>query len=192
MAKTKKNENKQQKAVVKEAAVVEETVVDTVAVVKNVEKKTLSDDDMIQVVSMYGNIGYEDSNTGYTFNWESVGDINDMSYAEIKHMMKTTPNMIRKGFVFVDSKEVYSSIRLDKMFDGLSYVINYDYKSNDSMQELTSNVKLLVQTYPTLKTNLVSYYTRLVLNGTIEVISLIRQLELALGVKDVLSNNVLR
>ena len=96
--------------------VVEDTVVETVKEVmeepkvvkqeapEKVEavKPALTDLTLIPVKCLVNKLSYTDVTTGLRYRWETTEDVVDMTYAELKTMMRTTPNMLKKLFVVID------------------------------------------------------------------------------------------
>ena len=193
MANTRKNTKTKESSATKTPSITEETkVVKEEVVAEKKVKAELTADTKIEVISLVNNCTYEDKTNGLIYRWEHIGDVIDMSYADIQVMFRTTPNMLRRMFVFVDNQEVMEQLRLGELYKAVKAYRDIDYSDARDADSICSVIAELIKKYPVAKNNILTSLIAKVHEGDVTDLHLLYKLEDALNLKGILVNATIR
>lgn len=144
------------------------------------DSPVLNDDTKIAVKSLVPAVYYTCSTTFETFSWVEAGDIQDMSYRQLRIMKAKHPRYFTEKWLLPMDNEVLKKLKLESVF--ASTLSRGDmkklYGSNvDEVEELLSSLS------DSAKTELAQKVVKAVKNGKITNVKIIRLLENQLSVE---------
>lgn len=147
---------------------------------KKAEVLPLMDEEEIEVKSLVPNVSYRDSKTEDIFEWESIGDVENMSVAILKNLWKKHKGYFRDFILKVEDKRIIKLFSLDKLYDDYGFIFdenNYTAKKIDKVCEIVDGTTNSIRS--TFHTKIVNLINSEKLND----LKVIRAIERCLDVK---------
>lgn len=140
----------------------------------------LNDDTKVSVKSLVSAVYYTCTTTFESFSWVEVGDIQEMTYKQLRMMKTKHPRYFNDKWLLPMDKNVIKKLGLDKVYSN-------NMSRGDMRKLYGSDVKeveeLLSGLSDDAKTELTHKVETAVKNGKIENVKIIRCLEKHLGVE---------
>lgn len=168
--------------------IVEETMVNATEEmneeIKKIEKKSvkvepLEDSDEIEVISLIPNVSYKDSKTYDMYEWDSIGHVEYMTFGTLKNMWRSHKGYFKNMWLKPDDDRVINSFGLTKTFEKYEYLMD---ASNYTRKNIGAICEAIANTPNGLKFAICDKVKKLVIDGEVTDISVIKALEKRLNI----------
>lgn len=140
---------------------------------------TLSDSDMIEVMSLIPNVVYEDNRTGNYYEWEEIGHCEDMTFDEVKNMHRKHKTYFNDMWLKPLDDRVIKKLGLSRTYDKYDFLVDESNYTNDHIDEVLDG---LSSAPASLKIAIVNRIKDMVADGTVSDIKVVRKLEKRLDI----------
>ena len=134
----------------------------------------LSDHDEIEVRSQIPNVSYEDERTSDFYSWESVGQIETMTFDAVKAMHRKYKSYFNDMWLKPLDDRVIKKLALTRTYDKYDYLMDESNYTADNIDEILDG---LSSVSTGIRSTVITRIKDMVVDGTISDIKVIRRLE---------------
>lgn len=151
-----------------------------VKVEKNIKKeKALEKYDVIEVISLVPNVGYEDKKNGDTYKWEKVGEIVEMTFDVISYMHQNHKTYFKSMWIKPLDNRVIKKFGLEPTYRDYDFLMDASNYTRKNVKEICDKIR---KTPQSLKFAICNKIKNLVSSGEISDIHILREIEKSLNI----------
>lgn len=103
---------------------------------KKYELPKLASTDDIEVISLIGRVGYQDSYTGNIYTWEEAGDVNMLSFREVENMWNKHKNYFRSLILKPLDERVVKQYKLEDTYKKYDILLDSENFNKDNVDTI--------------------------------------------------------
>ena len=157
-----------------------EEVMEMEEVKKPVAKEVpLSNDDIIEVVSLVSNVSYKDKKYGDMYKWENVGDVVDMTFEVISNMHQNHKAYFKNMWLKPLDNRVVKKFALESTYRDYDYLMDASNYTRKNISDICESIR---KTPMALKYTICNKIKSLVSSGEVTDVAVLREIEKRLNI----------
>lgn len=157
-----------------------EEVVEVNDVKRSVVKEApLDKDDIIQVISLVGNVSYKDKKYGDIYKWERPGDVQEMTFEVISNMHQNYKSYFKSMWLKPLDNRVIKKFALEATYRDYDYLMDAANYTRKNVSDICESIR---KTPQSLKFSLCNKIKGLVTDGEVSDAFVLREIEKKLNI----------
>lgn len=152
--------------------------VDVVATKKENVEVSLVDTDVIEVVSLIPNVSYKDDKSGDEYEWQNVGDAEEMDFATLKNLRRRYKSYFNEMWLKPLDDRVIKHFGLEKVYTNYEHLMKETSYTQSNIDDICEKFSTLPKG---LKWTVCDKIKSMVLSGKISNVNIIKKLEAKLN-----------
>ena len=139
-----------------------------------VREEPLDKDDVIEVVSLVGNVSYKDKKYGDLYKWENPGDIQEMTFEVISNMHQNHKSYFKSMWLKPLDNRVVKKFALEPTYRDYDYLMDAENYTRKNIANICESIR---NTPQSLKFSICNKIKSLVSSGEVSDALVLREIE---------------
>lgn len=144
-----------------------------------VKEVPLDKDDVIEVVSLVGNVSYKDRKYGDLYKWENPGDIQEMTFEVISNMHQNHKSYFKSMWLKPLDDRVVKKFALEATYRDYDYLMDAANYTRKNVSDICESIR---NTPQSLKFSICNKIKGLVSSGEVSDALVLREIEKKLNI----------
>lgn len=144
-----------------------------------VKEEPLDKDDVIEVMSLVGNVSYKDKKYGDLYKWENPGDVQEMTFEVISNMHQNHKSYFKSMWLKPLDNRVVKKFALESTYRDYDYLMD---ASNYTRKNVSDICECIRNTPQSLKFSICNKIKGLVSSGEVSDALVLREIEKKLNI----------
>ena len=145
---------------------------------KETVETPLVDTEIIQVISLIPNVSYKDDKSGDIYEWQNVGDTEEMDFATLKNLRRRYKSYFNELWLKPLDTRVIKYFGLEKVYENYEYLMEKTSYTKANIDNVFEKFKTIPKG---LKWTVCDKIKSLVLSGEVSDVTVIKKLEAKLN-----------
>lgn len=157
-----------------------EDIMETSDVEKKVAKEApLDKDDVIEVISLVGNVSYKDKKYGDLYRWEKPGDVQEMTFEVISNMHQNHKSYFKSMWLKPLDNRVVKKFALEATYRDYDYLMDSSNYTRKNISDICESIR---KTPQSLKFAICNKIKSFVSSGEVSDALVLREIEKKLNI----------